>query len=260
MSQERTEEPTPRRIKQARERGQVALSRDLLGGLSILVLAMALPFAAQQAARAFSSQLALSLEAAREGEALPPSLLPWSVGAMVLKTLLPVLMAIMLAGTLASIAQTGPLWAPKAIGFDPKRLDLIASAKRLLGKDNWIELLRTLLKLLIISWVCIRFLWNQFPRALSLAGSPAQVVLHRLGESTKTLLLHGGAAISALGAVDFLYRRAKWWQDLRMTKAEAKQEYKDTEGDPHAKAERERVRQEIAQHDLAEAVRRATVV
>jgi len=260
MSDDKTEEPTPKRLREARERGQVARSREL--GTAVLLLATggALGSVGPEWVGAFRQLYEPALAAARgELPLSPAAALSWGIGVAAEQSLA-LLAILVLAAALASVVQTGPLLATKALGFDAARLDPIAGAKRIFGKDAWVELARSVLKVTIVLWVVVGVLEDATHGVIALVGRDASATLSALGAVVTTLLFRAGGGMLAVAVADVLYQRWKLSKELRMTQEEVKREHKDSEGDPHAKGERERVRREIAQHDTAEAVRNASVV
>ncbi|MEZ4247319.1 MAG: EscU/YscU/HrcU family type III secretion system export apparatus switch protein [Polyangiales bacterium] len=96
-----------------------------------------------------------------------------------------------------------------------------------------------------------------------ISGLPARdpaAALHAAGAVIPSLLFRVGGAALAIGVLDVLYQRWRYRQDQKMTKDEVKREYKDAEGDPHAKQSRERLHREILEHDAVEQVRSADVL
>jgi flagellar biosynthesis protein FlhB len=260
MADDRTEEPTPKRLREARERGQVPRSRELGTALLLLATGAALGSVGPAWAAAFRALYEPVLTAARGELATSPAGWLGVAAARGAQELAPVLAALVVVAFLASFVQTGPLVATKAIGLEASRLDPIAGAKRMVGPDAWIELLRSVLKVVIVAWVVWGVLEGAMRGAITLAGRDAAAILAALGEILRALLFRTGGAMLAVAIGDVLYQRWRHMRELRMTRQEVEREHKDAEGDPHAKAERDRVRREVAQHDTAEAVRRASVV
>jgi flagellar biosynthesis protein FlhB len=260
MSDDKTEEPTPRRLREARERGQVARSKELGTAALLLVTAATLASAAPGFLRSFRDLLEPALAAAR-GESELSAAGALSLGMEVASGVsLPVLAALVTIAVVASIVQTGPVLALQAIRWDLSRLDPIAGASRLFGRDAWVELGRSVLKVGIVAWVVIGVVEDAMRGSIALVGRDASALAGALGAVVQGLLTRSGGAMLAVAAADVVYQRWRLTKELRMTKEEVKREHKDAEGDPHAKGERDRVRREIAQHDTAESVRRASVV
>lgn len=260
MSDDKTEEPTPKRLREARQRGQVAKSKELGTALLLLGTGAALGSAAPGFVSGFRDLFEPALAAARgELELSPAAAL--SLGLEVgTSTSLPILATLAAIAAIATVVQTGPVLATEAIGMDASRLDPIAGAGRLFGRDAWIELARSILKVLIVAWVASGVVEDAMRGAIALVGRDAAALASTLGAVVQTLLFRSGGAMLAVAIADVLYQRWRLAKELRMTKEEVKREHKESEGDPHAKGERERVRREIAQHDTAEAVRNASVV
>ncbi len=260
MSDDKTEEPTPKRVREARERGEVAKSRKLGTALLLLATGGLLPSHAEGFVDAFRALLEPALASARgEAELAPSAAL--SLGLAVgFEQSLPWLAALVLVAAGASVVQTGPLLATKAIGLSLDRLDPIAGAKRMFGRDAWVELGRSAIEVVVVLFVVVGVLEDASRGAIALVGRDAITLASTMGVVVRTLLVRAGGAMLAIAVVDVLYQRHRHARELRMTKEEVKREHKEAEGDPHAKGERERVRREVAQHDTAEAVRRASVV
>lgn len=260
MSGEKTEEPTPKREREARERGQVPKSRKLGSALLLLTCAFLVGARADSLLAGFRALFEPALARAR-GEGTAPIGGAIALGLDVASAeLLPILLAFVGVAVFASIAQTGPVLATKAVRFSLEHLDPVAGAKRLFGKDAWVELLRSILEVGIILFVVVGVLEDAARGAITLVGRDASALGGTLGATLRTLFLRTGGAMLAIAALDVLYQRYRHRRELRMTKEEVKREHKESDGDPHAKGERDRVRRELAQHDTAEAVRRASVV
>lgn len=260
MADDKTEEPTPKRLREAREKGQIAKSRELGTALLLLAAGGALGTSGPGFVRAVRELFEPALAAARgELELSPAGALSAGLEVAVRESA-PLLAILVIVAVLASMVQTGPVLATKALGVELERLDPIAGAKRIVGPDAWVELARSILKVLLVAWVVKGVLEEGMHGALSLVGRDVSALLAATGTIVRTLLLRSGGAMLAIAVADVLYQRWKLQKELRMTKEEVKREHKEAEGDPHAKGERERVRREIAQHDVAEAVRSASVV
>ena len=257
---EKTEEATPKRQREARAKGQVARSRDLTSALVLLAAALALGATAAGWVEQLRELVALVLAAVVSPR--PAALRPLLGAAMEagLSASTPVLAATVAAAVLGTLVQTGPVFASEAIGFDFARLDPVEGARRLVSLRGLVELLRGLVKLAVVGAVAYVTLRDAAHGLGGLGGRGVEAALEGTATLGRTLLVRAAGAGLALGLLDLFYQRWQLAQDQRMSKDEVKREHKDAEGDPHAKQERERVRREIAQHDLLESVRSATVL
>lgn len=257
---EKTEEATPKRQREARARGQVAKSKELVTALLLLSTGMALGAVGPgwvEELRGVSALVLAAIEAPRPAILLPVLGATLSAG---LSAVAPVLAAMVAAAVLGTVAQTGPVFASEAIGFDLDRLNPVEGAKRIVSMRGLIELVRGLIKLVVVGVVAYVTLRDAAHGIGALSGRGVEATLETAGTLGRTLLLRVGGAMLALGILDLFYQRWQLAKDQRMSKDEVKREHKESEGDPHAKRERERVRREIAQHDLMESVRSASVV
>ena len=260
MSDERTEEPTPKRLAEARARGEVPRSRELGGALTLLGAAGILGATGADVLASLLSIFRLSIDAvAGRLATAPTALLEASVGTAA-AAVAPLLGALVVLGALASFVQVGPLLAGEAIAWKPERLDPIAGAKNLFTQARLVELVKTAVVLSIVLAVAWSTLRDALHGTLALGASDAQAALTAGGEIVRRLLLRVGLAMLGVAVLDVVYQRWRWNRDHRMTKDEVKREHKESEGDPHVRQERERLRHEIAAHGALENVRRADVL
>src|SRR6476469_8191030 len=144
-AEDRTESPTARRLDQARQQGQVPLSREATGFATLLAATLAGFLALPSAGMAWLQALRSLLDAPEPGSEAALALLRAATFGV-----LPVLGAVALAAILASLAQTGLLVRSEALLPDLSRVNPLSGLHRLFGPDGWIELLRTLLKLGVV--------------------------------------------------------------------------------------------------------------
>lgn len=260
MSSERTEEPTPKKLKKAREAGQVPKSRELPGALLLLTAAVGLGAAAEGWQADFAAGLDVALRAAASPGTGSLAAAGARIASLGAHACAPILVALVLTAVVGHLVQTGPLLATSAVGADLSRLDPIAGMGRIASRKSLVELLRATVKLAVVGLVAAYVLRDALPAVLASVSAAPQAVLTAAGTLVRTLVLRVGGAVLALAILDVLYQRWQFRQEQRMTKDEVKREHREADGDPHVKRERERVRREIAQHDLLESVRRADVV
>lgn len=255
-AEDRTEAASSRRLEKARQDGQVPLSKEAVGFATLaaatLAAAFVLPGAGMALLGAARGLLASAGEARDTAGAARALLLPAA------SVLLPVMGAAVFAAIAATLAQTGLLVRAAALAPDLKRLDPIAAAKRLLGPQALIELLRTLLKFALVG----AGLWYAAePARLAAAlALPSGMLLAEAGRAAMRLLTAALIAYALIAALDVVHARWKHARDLRMTKEELREEAKDTEGDPQIKARLRQIRQSRARQRMLSAVPRAAVV
>lgn len=260
MTQQKTEQPTPRKLDKAREKGEVAKSRELATAAVVLASAATLFATASHVREMLASCFDLAFDAiALDSVSLTGVLEASAVFGV--RAAAPVLLAAAVAGGLAVFLQVGPLVSFQRIQPKWERLDPIKGLRQLFTRRQFVELVKTVLKISLIgyvAWITLRDGVRDIAGLASLSGSEA--TLAAAGELTVQLFLRVGGVITALAILDFFYQRWQFRQDQKMTKDEVKREYKESEGDPHQKQERARVHREILEHATLEDVRRADVL
>jgi type III secretion protein U len=260
VSGNRTEQPTPRRLREARRRGEVAVSRELCGAAALLgglcALAVTAPGAAVELARALRAALEGAVPAGAPGtiDAAGPALREgaWAV----LRLSLPAAAAALLAGAAAATLQAGPGFSPEALRPRLERLDPLRGLARLLSPAQLAAAALGVAKaavLLLLGWSWLR------------AAAPALANLPRLDPAAlwrglpllAPLVPRLALALLALGALDLLLVRRRHRRALMMTRDEVRREHREDEGDPSHRAERRRLHRALLD---APPVARATVV
>ena len=259
---DRTEDPTQRRLDQAIERGDVANSQEIntlfvLGGLALAVLVLSGPM---------TRSLAIDLR----GFLMNAHLVPQdgagltaagrhALWAWLAAVALP-LGLIALAGLAGGGIQHRPLWSAQPLKPQLGRISPLSGAKRVFGREAFVQFVKGLLKILIVGSVAGAVLWSDRDRLDGLARlEPAALLPILLVLAMK--LLGGVLAIHAfLAAGDAVYQRMAWLKRQRMTKRELKEEYKETEGSPEIKARLRQIRMLRLKKRMMTAVPKATVV
>jgi FlhB-like protein len=248
---EKTEEPSPRRLRQAREKGDIPVSGALVQTGALLAALCMLPSVAEWTA----TTLVRLIQETTRGRVTDPRQL---VGAL-LWLVLPIL-GTAAAGALAvGLAQTGGAFVPSKWVPKLENLDPIEGFKRLFKMDRIYQVLRAFVTACLVAWLSVDLLLSETRSIANTVGAPQlSMVLGAL--LAKKVLWLGVGVSAALALVDVLVTRKLWLKRNRMTKQEVKQEYKDSEGDPQLKQERKRAHQEMLNHSAVLSVKDANVV
>jgi len=259
---ERTEAATPRRRQEARAKGQVARSPELVSALLILGTfgALALGGAAmgQGLMAGMTSGLRLGGRADLHPEAVRGMFL--SAAWWFARAALPLLAVGAAAGVLANVVQVGFQVTTEALTPNWARFNPLNGLKGILSSRGAVELGKALIKLSIVGAVTYKTLapeWSRFPE-LAQAG-PWQVVAWQ-GSLVIRLGLRVGGVYCLLAVADYLYQRWRFERGLRMTKAEVAEEAKQQEGSPQIRARVRSLQRDRAMRRMMEAVPKATVV
>ncbi|HVG37885.1 MAG TPA: type III secretion system export apparatus subunit SctU [Pyrinomonadaceae bacterium] len=262
---EKTEQPTEKRKRDARKKGQVTKSQDLSSALLLLTSIFALWAGGESAARRLSAAMRDGISAAGSfhaefNQATALGALASGFTAFVW-ALAPLFAALVGIAILSTFLQIGPILAFETIKPKLERLNPAESFKnRFLKGRPYIELGKTLLKIIIVAVILASVFWAA---RVDLVRLPRQS-LAQTAALTSSLLFEIGAKVALMflliGVGDYFLQRYLYLKEMMMTKQEVKQEYKESEGDPLYKALRRQMHQEILARQMSAAVRRADVV
>ncbi|HXU61667.1 MAG TPA: EscU/YscU/HrcU family type III secretion system export apparatus switch protein [Polyangia bacterium] len=257
-AREPTEDPTPRRLADARRRGEVAVSRDLISAAAVTAALAALVIGgAGLTARLvgyWRRAFAAALVDAGVGAGLSAGL-----GALARALATPLAVALG-AALLAGLVQTRGLVAVGAVAPRFDRLSPAEGLRRLGSGVAALQAAKGALKGMVVALLVGWLLVPQLAGLTGLAGAPAAAVLGALGLLARRLVLGVGLVALALGAADLLFVRRAHRRRLRMTRDEVRREQRETEGDPRHRAERQRLHRQVLEQRMLADVRKADVV
>jgi flagellar biosynthesis protein FlhB len=257
---EPTEDASPKRVEQARERGQVAQSRDAVGAAALLAGLGATWASRSSLETGFRTLLQLSLRAA-SGEPSVSASEALSLGATeILRASAPSLFAAVFAAVLVGSLLGGFLFAPTAALPKLERLNVFESLQRYTKPRTYVEPLIALLKGALLLWLGYSAARAMLPNMVGSMRGPLPVTMHLLGDVLRSIATRMTIAVVVLAGLDVVYRRWQHAQDLRMTKEDVKREHKESEGDPHAKHAREKLHKEILAEASLDRVKKANFV
>ncbi|MBK7581553.1 MAG: EscU/YscU/HrcU family type III secretion system export apparatus switch protein [Myxococcales bacterium] len=252
---EKTEEPTPGRLRKAREQGDSPISQPLTQSLSFIV-AVALAPAAIAATLARVAEL---LPAAIREPPGAPSGIALGVATEVVTLSAPLVLGAALAAAATGAVQAGGFVAWKKLGPDFSKLNPAKGLGSLLSRERMFGIVRALAASLLIAYLASRLLAARAADIAASVGEPAKGTLvagHLLGRLAWIAALVG----VALAAVDVLFVRQSWLRRNRMSPDEIKREHKESEGDPELKGARHRAHQEMLASASVNAVQKASVL
>lgn len=258
---EKTERATPRRREEARKKGQVAKSNEIVTvvvlALTLLVLRAWIP----NMAREFQN-LFIMLMSFAQGELTQRSAHNLIIQTLLgtAKILLPVLLTAVAAGYLANVMQIGFLFVSEPLRFDPGRISPFKGFKRIFSKRAIAELLKSLLKTCLVGYAAVSYLWQEMPSLSVLMDLPVIIGLATIGKITFAVCWRVLAILFIMAGADYAYQLYEYEQSLRMSKQEVKEEYKNIEGDPHIKAKIKEKQRQMATRRMMQEVPKSTVV
>jgi flagellar biosynthetic protein FlhB len=258
----RTEEPTPRKLEQARARGEVVKTPDLaaLASLSAVAAVIALgggwlsrnlattltPFLASPDTMSFEGHGGVQILRATIAAAAPV------MGA--------VLLTACAAGVAGNLIQTGFMFSPERLSIDFKKVSPAAGFKRIFGIDGFMQFLKSLLKVTLTALLAWWVLNPHMTELENLAGMDPLAMLGFAADILRRLVFAVAAFLLIVAGADWFWQRQRFMARMRMTKEEMKEDFKQSEGDPHIKARQKQLRNERARRRMIQAVPGATVV
>ena len=262
----KTEKATQKRKDEARKKGQVAMSRDvvtaaiLLGGVGLLGALM--PLGLERLTDMVRDGLWLSSTlVSRDGLTVEQVATIVLRSAMTVLTLtLPIVGSILLIGSAASVAQTGFLWRSDGIQLELARINPLKGLARLFSLRSVMELVKGLLKIAVITGVGLYVVRHDVLRIPGLMDFDLAAILGMTGWLALKIGLAVCGVIVVLGGLDYFYQRYEWERSLRMSKEEIKEEHKSAEGDPLIKSRVRTVQRDLSRNRMMAAVKTADVV
>ena len=258
---DKTEKPTPKRIREARKEGQVAKSQDLGAAAVLLGLAGFFIPAWQFVIQNYLPYMVASLQNLTIYQAQMNDLPQVAVQAIWLVVLgsLPFMAISLGVGLFINLVQTRLNFSVKAIKPDFKKLNPLTGVKNMFSMQALMNLAKTIAKLAVIVYLCVK----KYQAAISTIAQLSQMemgqILYFVLHFAQELMLQIALVFLVLGGLDYIYQRHSLMKQLKMSKQEIKEEVKQNEGDANIKAQRKAKYQQLLQNAIAN-VKDATVV
>lgn len=259
---EKTEEATPKKKSDARKKGQIARSKDVGLALTMLATTLVIMGLSGYLANTLKANVIYFLSDASSMELTESSIkgLNLLVISKMAIAIMPIVIPIMIAGVVASLMQTGFLVTKDAIKPSFGKLNPINGFKNMFSKKALVDLVKNIIMVSIVAFLGYSYIKENFSSVLQLGN----LYLPTLGIEVKKLVLgiFGKIAILlvALAAIDYFIQFRLHNKELRMSKQEIKEEYKQMEGDPQLKSKIKQKQREMSQKRMMQSVGDATVV
>ena len=260
MSEEKTEEPSTKKLREAHEQGDVAHSKDFTQTLLVLALFAYMFLNAGYLLEALgrillipASLVGLPFELALK-TALEASLRE------ALLVLTPMVLIVLVVGFLGEFLQIGLVLAFKKLKPSGQKLNPIGNLKNIFSRRNGVEFLKSVTKILFLSVLVTLVVRDALPPLMSVPHSGLAGLRTGVGEMLYILIANVALAYSMIAIVDLVWQRRQHRRQLMMSKQEVKQEYKEMEGNPHIKSKRRHLHQEMLMHGAVQNARTATVL
>jgi type III secretion protein U len=257
---EKTEKPTPKRLRDAREKGQVAKSKEIatcaviVGLFAYLwgffgIYLQRMQYLVQAPAQHFREPFDQAMNAGLKSGFQELALLSLPFG-----------LAAAAIAVLAYLMQIGFLVSFEPIKPDIKKISPVEGVKRIFSLSNLLELGKSIVKILLLGAIVYLLIRANVKDLLHTAQNSPQAALDVLAAILKKMVVAVSALFIVVAIVDHFFQKHLYIRKLKMSKEDIKREHKDREGDPHLKSRRKQLQFEMAMDDLAGKVRQATVV
>ena len=262
QGQERTEQPTAKRLTEARKKGQVARSRELNTLLVMLASAVVLWLLSGPAMSALTALLSDALsptgDVLREPELVPNHLIQVMLSAFLLVS--PFFVITVVAALAGPAVMGGLLFSADAIAFKAEKLDPIKGLGRVFSTKGLIELVKALLKFFLVLGVAVLIYKFMERDVMALITLDVMEGITRSGSMIMIALVLLSATLVLIAAIDVPYQLWSHNKQMRMTKQEVKDESKETDGRPEVKARVRQLQREASQRRMLQDVPDADVI
>ncbi|PQZ79664.1 MULTISPECIES: flagellar biosynthesis protein FlhB [unclassified Brevundimonas] len=260
----KTEEATPRKLEEARKKGDVAKSPDVAAAMSLAGATAVLLVGGGYFSRQMAEDM---LPFLAEPHAMMGGLQAGAgveIGMRAVWAVTPFLAALMLAviigGVGGNLAQSGFLFTTEKIKPKWSAVSPLSGFKRIFGPDGIVQFIKTFLKLVAIGAVCWWVLKPHTRELENLAAMSPALILPFARDLAAALMISALIFLAFTAGADFIWQKFRFAKRMRMTKEETKEDYKQTEGDPHIKGKLRQIRMQRSRQRMMQAVPGATVV
>jgi len=259
---DKTEEPTPHRLKEARRKGQVFKSMELNSALNILGVMFLFLLLSNMVYPALENMVSHYLAGAAHAEysqANAGAMLSEAIG-LYFSIIFPVFVVAVLIAVVANMVQVGFLFAGEHIKPKFNKINPVEGAKKIISRKALFEFFKAIAKIAIIGSVTFLFLRGYLEEMLLLVGQEVAIAANLFWHVMVRIGLAVGLVFLGLAFLDWIYQRYEFQQQLRMSKREVKEEHKQLEGDPQIQSKIKEKQRHIARQRMLQEVPSADVV
>ncbi len=260
--EDKTEEPSPKKLREAREKGQVVQSKEVNTWVILFTATLLLGWVSVSTSERLVEIIKEFLERPHSFSMDGGSIanLMSSLAVELLIILGPIMLAFFLAAGLSSFAQVGPLVSTQSLEPSLDKVNPLKGFKKVFGQRAWIEFIKAFLKMILVGVITTAILTPIFDKAPGMVGIYPHRMMEILLDETNQLLVAVLSILFVFAVLDYGVQRYQMMKQLRMSRQELKDEYKQTEGDPHIKARLRELRMQRSRKRMMTKVPDATVI
>jgi flagellar biosynthesis protein FlhB len=260
----KTEEATPRKLADARLKGDVAKSPDVASALSLSGAAAVVLMSGGWFATSMAEQLLPFIAAPHTMLGGLETGAGVEIGTNALWAIAPFLGLVMLAtiigGVGGNVAQSGLIFTAEKLKPDWSKVNPLAGFKRIFGPDGLFQFVKTFLKLLAVGFICWLVLKSHLRELENMAAMPPALILPLARDLAIALMMSTIIFLGFAAGADFLWQKYRFAERMKMSMEELKEDYKQSEGDPHVKAKLKQIRAQRSRQRMMQNVPNATVI
>lgn len=260
--QSRTEEATPKKIRDAKKKGQVAKSGDLNAAVSLFVFTIMMYFLGRYLLtntmifleNSLNIDFSTVITAGSAGKILLNALMYFAI------LLFPFAAIAIITGIIINLIQTRFIFTVEPLKPDFKKLNPIEGFKNLVSAKSIFDLAKNLLKLIIVLFITYRIVSVELKKVLNANQIGSEKLFFLMIDLVRVLCINISIVILALAIIDYVFQSREFKKKLRMTKQEVKDEHKEMEGNPQIKSARQQKQRELAMSRMMSAIKESDVV
>lgn len=259
---EKTEAPSAKRREDFRKKGQIAQSKEVQTASLFTIMLLFWIFYLPTFWNGLTELIFFIFQTSGGYEITPASTITLATFLLQKLGLLiaPLFLLVLLIGFFSSVFQFGWLLTAKPLLPDFSKLNPITGMSRFFSKKSFIEVVKSLLKVLLVGWFAFSTVLDNFTEALILIDTPVSTTVSYMGRISAIILAKVCAVLILIAFLDFLFVKWEMEEKMKMTKQELKEEFKESEGDPHIKAQIRSIQQQMARKRMMAEVPHADVI
>lgn len=260
--QDKTEQATPKRREEARKKGEVAKSRELASIAVLSAGVIYLFFAVKGMSYRMGALIEQTFSRIPGWGDSGSHMMEFLIQSLenYLQLILPIMLLVFIVGLLVNILQTGIIWSVEPLAPKVSKIDPLQGLRRILSMRSFMELGKSVAKIIVVGWAAFSTLKEEFPRLLPLIYQEGGEIMSFLGWASWKVTIRCCWVIAILAVLDYIYQRWEFEKKLRMTKQEVKDEFRQAEGDPQVKSRIRSIQREMARRRMMEEVPKADVI
>lgn len=245
---EKTEKATPKKLKDARKKGQVAKSQDLPSAFTFIVsiwVTLSLIGYMYDQVSAFLIHLFANIPREESLHTFLPAFY-YEAFMVIFLCSIPVMVIVTLIGITINFLSVGPVFSTEVFKPDIKKFNMIQNLKAKFKIKTLFELVKSIFKITVASYLIYDIMYSALPTLIQTVHEDIWTALYVYYYFLMQVVIRVGIFFIAVAVLDFIFQRRNFANEMKMEKFEVKQEYKNTEGDPQIKSKRRQIAQEVA--------------